>query len=82
MSFNLIVEEISGQTEVLPAQGENDNRPHTALKRVFSRELFVIDRIVDHGWNALEEMLFHVNWFGFPREENTTGNHLARYRGT
>ena len=71
VSFNPIVEEISGQTGVLPAQGENDNRPHTAPKRVFSRELFVIHRIVDHGWNALEEMLFQVNWFGFLPEENT-----------
>ena len=70
VSFNPIVEEIPGQTEVLPAQGEKDNRPHTAPKRVFSRELFVMHRIVDHGWNALEEMLFQVNWFGFPPEEN------------
>ena len=71
VSFNPIVEEISAQTVVLHAQGEKDNRAHTAPKRVFSRELFVIHRIVDHGWNALEEMLFHVNWFGFPPEENT-----------
>ena len=71
VSFNPIVEEISGQTEVPPAQGENDNRPQTAPKRVFSRELFVIHRIVDHRWNALEEMLFQINWFGFPPEDNT-----------
>ena len=77
MSFNPIVEDISEQTDVLPGQGETVNRPHTAPKRVFSRELFVIHRIVDHGWNALEdstrdpEMLFQVNWFGFPPEENT-----------
>ena len=71
VSFNPIVDEISGQTEVPPAQGENDNRPHTAPERVFSGELFIIHRFVDHGWNALEEMLFQVNWFGFPPEENT-----------
>ena len=71
VSFNSIVEEISGQTEVLPAQGEDDNRPQTAPKRVFSKDLFVINRIVDRGWNAFEEMLFQVNWFGFPSEENT-----------
>ena len=71
VSFNPIVEEISGQTEVLTAQGENYNRAQTAPKRVFSRELLVIHRIVNHGWNALEEMLFHFTWFGFPPEENT-----------
>ena len=70
VSFNHIMEEITGQTEVLSAQGENDNRTHTAPERVFSGELFVIHRIVDHGWNALEEMLFQVNWFGFSPEEN------------
>ena len=71
MSFNAIVEEIPGQTEVLPAQGGNNNRVHTSPKRVFSRELFVIHWIVDHGWNDSEEMLFQVNWFGFPPEDNT-----------
>ena len=54
VSFNPIVEEISGHTEVPPVQGENDNRPHTAPKRVFSRDLFVTHRIVDHGWNDLD----------------------------
>ena len=70
MSLNPVVEEISGQTDLLPAQGENSNRAHNAPKRVFSRELFVIHRIADHVWNGLEEILYHVKWFGFPPEEN------------
>ena len=36
VSINPIVEEISGQTEVPPAQGEDENRQHTAPIRVFS----------------------------------------------
>ena len=38
VSFNAIVGEISGQTEVLPPQGEKDNRTHTAPKRGFYRD--------------------------------------------
>ena len=49
VSFTPTVEQISGQTEVFPPHGEDGNKTHTAPKRVFSRELFVILRIVDHG---------------------------------
>ena len=68
MSFSPTVKEIPAQTEVLPAEGEATNGAHTAPKRLISGVLLVILRIVHHGWNALEEMHFDVNWFGFPPE--------------
>ena len=80
-SFNPIVEEISGQTKVLPAQGEDESRPHTAPERVFSRELFFYTGFWIRG-RMLLTRCFSSSIGSDSLQKRITGNQLARYRGT
>ena len=81
MSFNPIVEEISGQTEVLPAKGENGNRPHTAPIECSRESYLLYTGLWITGGMSLKRS-FSRSIGSASLQKRIPGNQLARYRGT